>query len=100
MPLTSREVIHLAELARLDLTEAEIKQSEAELGSILEYVERLQKIDTRTVEPQSMPAREIGWRADKEAACAELTRELILNNFPDRKDNLLRVPPVFENPKS
>jgi aspartyl-tRNA(Asn)/glutamyl-tRNA(Gln) amidotransferase subunit C len=99
MAITDKDIIHLADLARLDLTESEIKQVGAELGSILEYVERLQKIDTRTVEPQSMPAREIGWREDKAAACDEAARELILNNFPDRQDDLLRVPPVFEKPK-
>lgn len=99
MAITDKDIIHLAELARLDLTESEIKKAEAELGSILEYVERLQKIDTRTVEPHSMPAREIGWRPDKESACNELTRQLILNNFPDASGDLLRVPPVFENPK-
>lgn len=99
MAITFKEVIHLAVLARLDSTEQEIKKAEVELGSILEYVERLQKIDARSMEPQSMPARDMGWRTDKEVRCDEQTRELILNNFPERTDNLLRVPPVFEKPK-
>ncbi|MBU1033264.1 MAG: Asp-tRNA(Asn)/Glu-tRNA(Gln) amidotransferase subunit GatC [Patescibacteria group bacterium] len=99
MPITDKDIIHLADLSRLQLTDKEIKQTEKELGSILEWVERLQKIDTRKVEMQTMPAKAKGWRADEVVECDYEVRDLILENFPEKKDDLLQVPPVFEKPK-
>lgn len=99
MPLNREDVKYLADLARLELTEDETRTAEKELDSILKYVDRLQKIDTAEVEPYAMPAKSIGWRKDESSACDEVTAELILSNFPERKSGLLSVPPVFETPK-
>lgn len=99
MPLSREDIKQLADLARLALTDEEIAAAEKELDSILGYVDRLRKVRTDNVEPQSMPAKERGWRKDEEMACDELTRELIVSNFPSRKGVLLSVPAVFERPK-
>lgn len=98
MPLTREDVQRLADLARLELTEAELAKAEKELDAVLHYVERLQKIKTENVEPQTMPARD-AWRGDAVLACDEVTKEIILGNFPARKGDLLSVPAVFESPK-
>ena len=99
MSLTREDVKRLADLARLELSEEEASSAERELDAVLGYVERLTKIPTEGVEPHAMPARAEGWRADDAYECDELTRELLLSNFPERKGDLLHVPPVFIKPK-
>src|SRR5689334_8087723 len=99
MSLTREDVKRLADLARLELSEEELAHSEKELDAVLGYVDRLQKVRTDGVEPQTMPARAEGWRPDTDLPCDDLTRELLLGNFPSRKGDLLHVPPVFEKPK-
>ncbi|MBU0540455.1 Asp-tRNA(Asn)/Glu-tRNA(Gln) amidotransferase subunit GatC [Patescibacteria group bacterium] len=99
MSLKREDVKHLADLARLELSEDETRMAEKELDSILKYVDRLQKIDTAEVEPYAMPSKSTGWRKDEFSACDEAATELILSNFPERESGLLSVPPVFETPK-
>lgn len=99
MALSKEEVKQLADLARLELSDEEIAKAEKELDAILEFVDRLKKVKTEGVEPQTMPAKSSGWREDVVMPSDELARELILSNFPSRRDDLLSVPAVFETPK-
>ncbi len=99
MTLTRKEVETLAELARLQLSEQELVNAEKDLDSILGYVDRLQKIDVSGVLPHGIVATEIGWRPDAIFECDDVTRELILTNFPSRRGDLLETPAVFEEPK-
>lgn len=99
MSLTRDDVKRLAELARLELSDAEAEKAETELDAVLGYVERLAQIDTAGVEPAMPPAKEQGWREDVAIPCDDLGHELILGNFPARKGNLLHTPGVFAAPK-
>ncbi len=89
----------MADLARLELNEDELAEAEKDLDSILGYVDRLQKIKTKGVEPWSMPTRAQDWREDVVLKCDDLAQEIILSNFPSRKQNMLATPGVFEKPK-
>lgn len=51
MKLTRDQVIHVAKLARLGLTEKEVEKFQKELSNILDYVEILSEVDTKGVEP-------------------------------------------------
>lgn len=51
MKLTKEQVEHIARLARLGLTPEEIEKYQTELSSILDYVEKLNEVDTENVEP-------------------------------------------------
>jgi aspartyl-tRNA(Asn)/glutamyl-tRNA(Gln) amidotransferase subunit C len=51
MSITHEDVLRVAELANLDLTEAEIETYGAQLASILSYCEKLNELDTKNVEP-------------------------------------------------
>ena len=99
MKLSKQEVAHLAKLARLDLPEDKLEKMTKDFGAVLEYVDRVQKVDVEGVEPFTMPAKSMGWREDKPFAADDVTRELILANFPDRAGDLLAAPGVFEIPK-
>ena len=98
MALTRDQVKQLADLARLELSDAEIAAAEQDLDKILGYVARLQKVDTKGVEPSAMPER-TAWREDVALPCDQVAREIIISNFPARQGDLLKTPGVFEKPK-
>ena len=99
MKLTETEVAHLAQLSRLELPAEEIARMTDEFAAILGYVERIQRVDVEGVEPFAMPDRKDGWRADVASEVDDVTRELILANFPERAGDLLAAPGVFQIPK-
>ena len=53
MKLSPEEVRKIAHLARLAISEAEVEKFSGQLSSILEFIERLNQLDTRNVEPTS-----------------------------------------------
>ena len=53
--ITKKEVEHIAKLARLGLSPAEVKKMENELSAILDYFEKLKKIDVSKTQPFSNP---------------------------------------------
>lgn len=99
MKMMAEDVRHLATLARLDVPEADLDPYAKELGSILEYVERMQRIETSNVEPFCLPAKKDGWREDFAEDCDDVARVFILDNFPQQLGGLLAAPGVFKHPK-
>lgn len=95
MQLTTEEVRHVAELAKLALTEEEIVQYTQQLSAILDYATLLQGVDTSAVPPTPhiLPLTNI-MRADEPTPC--LTNAEALANAPDSVDGFFRVRAVFE----
>ena len=95
MTLTLEEVNHIADLARLDLTEEEQARYRDQLSAILDYATRLQALNTADIPPTSsvLPARSV-LRPDKSRS--GLTLQELLRNAPDWEDSQFRVPPVLE----
>lgn len=93
--LSANEVRHVAELAKLRLSEAEIEQYAGQLSAILEYAERLQEVDTSSVPPTPyiLPLVNV-MRDDVTEPC--LSNEEALANAPDSEDGFFRVRAVFE----
>ena len=98
MRLTREDILHLADLARLALSEDEIKRAESELGSVLGYVQRLAAVNTDDIEAYTSPKRE-EWRADVALPCDDMIRDGLIQNFPDKQGALLKTPGVFAHPK-
>lgn len=97
MALTKEEVLHIAKLARLELSEEEVEKFRTQLSEILEYVGQLQRVDTEGIEPISqITGLENVMREDLVHGCDPETRDVMLEQFPKRKDNLLETPGVFE----
>ena len=97
MKLTRDEVEHLGRLARLALTEEEKERYATELSAILDYVEQLQEVDTTDVEPTSqVTGVEDVYREDVAVPQNEEVVKKIIEQFPEREGNLLKVPGVFE----
>jgi aspartyl-tRNA(Asn)/glutamyl-tRNA(Gln) amidotransferase subunit C len=95
MSLSKSEVEHVARLARLELSEAEKDEFTGQLNGILQFVEKLNQLDTATVEPtaHAIPVTNV-FRPDQ--VRPSLDPELALDNAPDRVDNFFKVPKVLE----
>ncbi|MBV7336927.1 Asp-tRNA(Asn)/Glu-tRNA(Gln) amidotransferase subunit GatC [Chloroflexi bacterium TSY] len=95
MKLSQEDVKHVAELAKLRLSEEEIEEFTEQLSAILDYAQRIQNVDTGSVAPTPyvLPLENI-MRPDEPGIC--LTNEEALANAPDREDGHFRVNAVFE----
>ena len=94
MTITKEEVMHVAELARLDMNEAAIERFADQIGSILEYVDTLNRADTRGVQPTSHAIfMNNAFREDRDHA--HLDREAALANAPEEENGNFVVPKVI-----
>ena len=99
MVLPQEEVDRLAVLTRLALNEEEKWRLAEQLGAVLEYVDRLAKVDTQGIPEAEMLHDAFVGRVDELVVQDPQIRECILENFPDSVAGALRVPAVFEKPK-
>jgi aspartyl-tRNA(Asn)/glutamyl-tRNA(Gln) amidotransferase subunit C len=104
MKITREDVLRVAELAHLDLTESEIEMFSRQLDSILTYVEKLNELDTSSVEPMAYVAPPAAsgqgaaagtpLRQDEPAPCDVVGD--VLAGAPDASPPYFRVPRVIE----
>lgn len=93
MKISKEEVIHVAELARLDVDKELIDKFAVQLGTILEYVDALKNVDTTGVRPTShVISMTNAFREDEEKEPYD--RESTLANAPDKADGNFIVPKV------
>ncbi len=97
MRLTREEVLHIAALARLEISEDEVERYRQQLSDILDYAARLQALDTSHIPPTAsvLPARQV-LRPDEPVP--GLPRQTLLGGAPQTEDDQFRVPPVLDNP--
>jgi aspartyl-tRNA(Asn)/glutamyl-tRNA(Gln) amidotransferase subunit C len=85
------QVLHVAKLARLKLSEQEVETMVGELSGILEHVDRIAALDLEDVPPTShVVDLENVWRADEPHE--SLDRDAALTSAPDPLDGAFRVP--------
>jgi aspartyl-tRNA(Asn)/glutamyl-tRNA(Gln) amidotransferase subunit C len=93
MAISREEVLHIARLARLALTEDEIERLTAELGKILEAVGIVSELDLADVPPTSHPLDVVNvW--DDDEPHASLSLDDVFANASAREGDLFRVPPT------
>jgi len=95
MKISKEEVKHIAMLSRLELDEKEIAVYQDQLSRILDYVEKLSKIDTSNVEPVSHVI-ELNNVMRQDIVKPSLPRDEALKNAPDSVDKFFRVPKIIE----
>lgn len=95
MKLTLAEVEHIAELARLSLSDDEKALYQEQLSAILEYAERLQALDTSAIPPTAtvLPLRSV-MRADEPRD--SMSRDDVLANAPQVESESFRVQAVMD----
>lgn len=97
MALTREQVAHIAELAKLKLTDEETERMTRQLSEILDYAARLNELDTAAIAPTAsvIPNQNV-MRPDK--VTPSLTREEVMANAPDTdpKREFFRVRAILE----
>lgn len=96
MAISQTEVRHVARLARLALSDAELETLGGQLGQILDYVKQLDRLDTAGVAPTSH-AVETGTPFREDVAVPFPDKEALLANAPDREGDAFRVPRIIED---
>ena len=96
MDITQKEVEHVANLARLELSEDEKGIFTRQLSAILTYMDQLKTLDTRGVEPTMtvLPTENV-FRDDE--VRPSLPQERALANAPEQADGFFRVPRILED---
>jgi len=95
MKLSREEVLHIALLARLGLTEAEVDKLGEQLSNILENFEVLQQVDTDGVPPTAQSIALQNVVSDDEVT-PSLSQSQVLANAPQKERNFFRVRAVLE----
>ena len=91
--ISEEQVRHVANLARLGLTDEEIERMGEQLGAILESMEKIQELDLTGVQPTANPLNLTNvFRPDEPRG--ELTREEALSTAPETIDDLFAVPRI------
>jgi len=95
MKLSREEVVHIATLCRLSLSEAELERFQGQLSNILENFEILKQVDTSDVPPTAYPIP-LENVVRKDEAAASLPQREILANAPRQEEGHFRVRAVLE----
>ena len=93
MAITKDEVLHVARLARLALSDEEVERLTEQLDAILEAVGKVSELDLSDVPPTSHPLQIVNVLADDEPR-ASLPLDEVFANAPEREGDLFRVPPT------
>lgn len=94
MQIDRAMVLHIAELAKLALTEAEVERFAGQLSDILAYAERLQQVDTEAIPPTAsvLPLRTV---LREDVAGPSLPREVALGGGADTAAGQFRVEAIL-----
>ena len=95
MALTKDEVLHVAKLARVELTDDDVTRFQQQLSQILEHFEVLSQIDTEGLPPTTHSFEQTSVMAADEVL-PSLDPEAVLANAPLQQDGHLRVRAVLE----
>lgn len=91
--ITEEDVLKIAKLAKLSLTEDEIKTFPSQFSDIIDYIEQLNELDTTGVPPtaRAIPSHNI-FRED--IVTESIETEEALKNAPESENNMFKVPKI------
>lgn len=95
MKLTREEVLHIARLARVGLSEEEIDRFSRQLSDILENFDILNRVDTDGVAPTAQP-NPLSTVMSEDILKPSMDREDVLANAPSREGDFFKIRPVLE----
>lgn len=96
MSVSKKDVEHIAQLARLKIDQSELEKYTKDLNQILNYVEKLNELDTENIEPLSYPVEKSNvFREDKMKE--SISTKEALKNAPDKDEQYFKVPKVINN---
>ncbi len=96
MTLSTKEVEHIAALARIGLGEEEVEKFARELSDVLEHFRELETVNTDGIEPIGHITGVTNvFRADRAEDCDEQTKKDIMSQVPQTKDGYIKVRSVL-----
>ena len=95
MAIDRKTVTHVAKLARLELSEADLDRYGTQLGAILDYIAQLEKLDVAGLEPLAHPAESADVFRD-DVPRPSIPHDAALANAPERTPDFFVVPKVVE----
>ncbi|MBN1585046.1 Asp-tRNA(Asn)/Glu-tRNA(Gln) amidotransferase subunit GatC [Candidatus Uhrbacteria bacterium] len=96
MKLSLEQIRHIAALSRLELVPEEEDQFRERVSAVIEYVGQLSECQTDGVEPMAQAiASENAWRSDESVPVGEEIVRRLVESFPEREGDLLKVRAVF-----
>lgn len=97
MQLSKEEIQHIAKLARLELTDAELEKYGGQLSAVLNYIDQLKEVDCKGVEPTAqVTGLENVLREDEVRDWDETEIEAALKDAPEREGRFIKVKRVIE----
>ena len=97
MGLSRSEIKHIADLARLDLTDQELKIYGDQLSNVLSYIDQIKEVDTTNVEPTAqVTGLENVLREDRVENWDPDEREAALKQAPEMENNQVKVKRVLD----
>jgi aspartyl-tRNA(Asn)/glutamyl-tRNA(Gln) amidotransferase subunit C len=96
MSISKNEVKYIASLARLKFSDSELESYTKELNSIIEYMDKLNELDTENVSPLSHPIESINVFRDDEIK-KSISSDEALKNAPDKNESFFKVPKVIKS---
>jgi len=93
--ITRDEIVKLAQLSSLSLSDVEVTNLQGEISNILSYVEQLNELDTTGVEPAYQVTGLSNVTRVDEVELSEVSREDLLALAPESKNNQIKVPKVL-----
>ncbi len=95
MAISKEEVIHVANLSRLTLTENEVGTYTEQLNSILDFMKKLNELDTTDIKPTSHAITINNAYRDDEVR-ESIPKDTALKNAPQKQNEQFKVPPAIE----
>ncbi|KER09108.1 MAG: glutamyl-tRNA amidotransferase [[Candidatus Thermochlorobacteriaceae] bacterium GBChlB] len=96
MSVSIKDVEYIATLARLSFPDAEKERLTAELNSILTYINKLNELDTSTIEPLDNMNERVNVLRD-DVIRPSISNDEALSNAPDSQDRFFKVPKVISS---
>lgn len=94
--LSREEIVNIATLARIGLSEKDMEKYQNELSAVLDYFKKLNELDVSNVEPIGhITGMHNVYRNDRNEDFGDLGRKAILKNTPENKDGFIKVKSVL-----
>jgi len=94
--ISREDVVHVARLARLELSDTEMERMREQLNGILGYIDKLKELDVSGVEPTSHAVPLVNVMRE-DAVVPPFAQDAMLANAPDRVGEFFRVPRIIED---
>lgn len=96
--ISKKQIEYIANLARIDLTETEKNKYSKELSKILDYINKLNELETKNIEPMTQASEIINvFRKDENPDQIDSNKlKRLFDQAPDKKDGFIKTRPTIE----